>query len=84
MAMDGSENPPRQNGDAGTRLTLRQLECLRLAAKGLTSTQIATTLGISARTVNQYFAEACVRLGVRNRIQAVAKAVALGLLRDVP
>ena len=61
-------------------LSPRQLECLQLAAQGLTSPEIARALGISARTVDQYMAEACVRLEVRNRVQAVAKAVALGLV----
>jgi DNA-binding CsgD family transcriptional regulator len=37
-------------------------------------------LGISRRTVDEYFAEACERLGVRNRTQAVAKAMQLGLI----
>ena len=61
-------------------LSPRQLHCLRLAAQGLTSPEIAKTLGISSRTVDQYFAGACERLGVRNRTQAVAELVALGLI----
>jgi DNA-binding CsgD family transcriptional regulator len=40
-------------------------------------------LGISARTVNQHIAEACARLGVRTRIEAVVKAVRLGMINDV-
>jgi DNA-binding CsgD family transcriptional regulator len=46
----------------------------------MTSTEIGAALGISARTVDQYFGEACGRLRVRNRIQAVAKSMALGLI----
>lgn len=63
-------------------LSPRQLDCLRLAARGKTSLQIAHALGISPRTVDEYIADACRRLGVRNRTQAVAKATALGLLDD--
>jgi len=63
-------------------LSPRQLGCLRLAARGLTSPQIAAALGMSARTVNQRIAEACVRLGVRTRIEAVVKAVRMGLIAD--
>ena len=68
----------------GPQLSPRQLECLRLAAAGKTSSEIAAALGISSRTVDQYVGEACERLGVRNRIQAVAKALTLGLLPDAP
>lgn len=69
---------------AGSQLSPRQLECLRLAAAGKTSSEIAAALGISSRTVDQYVGEACERLNVRNRIQAVAKALTLGLLPDAP
>ena len=68
----------------GLHLSPRQLECLRLAAAGKTSSEIASALGISARTVDQYVGEACERLNVRNRVQAVAKALTLGLLPDAP
>ncbi len=61
-------------------LSPRQLECLRLAALGKTSPEIARMIGISPRTVDQYFAEARGRLGVRNRVQAVARAQAQGLI----
>ncbi len=61
-------------------LSPRQIECLRLAAAGKTSNEIAAALGLSSRTVDQYVGEACERLKVRNRTQAVAKAVELGLL----
>lgn len=37
-------------------------------------------LGISARTVNQHIGDACERLDVRTRVQAVAKTVKLGLI----
>jgi len=66
------------------QLSPRQIECLRLAAAGHTSSEIAARLGLSFRTVDQYVSEACARLKVRNRTQAVAKAVKLGLLSDPP
>lgn len=66
------------------QLSPRQLECLRLAAAGQTSSEIAVTLGLSSRTIDQYVSEACERLKVRNRVQAVAKAAELGLLSDPP
>jgi len=59
-------------------LTPRQRQCLALARNGKTSMQIAGELEISRRTVDQYIAEACKRLGARNRAQAVAEAVLRG------
>lgn len=61
-------------------LSPRQLDCLRLAAQGKSSPEIATLLGISRRTVDQRIAEACARLEVHNRVEAVAKAIRLGLI----
>ena len=42
---------------ADLRLSPRQIECLRLAAAGQTSVEIAATLGLSSRTVDQYVGE---------------------------
>lgn len=61
-------------------LSPRQIDCLRQAAQGKNSPEIAKLLGISRRTVDEYFAAACERLGVRNRTQAVAKAIQLRLI----
>ena len=62
------------------RLSPRQLECLRWARQGKSSTDIADILGLSAHTVNEYLADACARLGVRTRAQAVAEAAIHGLI----
>ena len=61
-------------------LSPRQLECLRLAADGKTSLEIGIILGISHRTVDDYFVDAYRRLGVRGRVQAVARAKELGFI----
>ncbi len=71
MAEDASEPGP---------LTARQLECLERIAAGETSAEIALALGLSKRTVDHYVTHACERLGVRNRTQAVAKAVSEGMI----
>lgn len=67
-------------GEDSRRLSARQITCLELAAEGKTSAEIALEMGISVRTVDQYFADACLRLGVRNRVHAVAKAIRLGYI----
>lgn len=61
-------------------LSPRQLECVRLLATGCTSAMIAERLKLSTHTVNQYIAEGCARLNVRNRTQLVAAAIRLGVV----
>jgi DNA-binding CsgD family transcriptional regulator len=64
------------------KLTPRQLECLARIARGETSAEISSALGVSRRTIDHYVANAFVRLGVRNRTQAVAKAITFGLIES--
>lgn len=59
--------------DLTERLSDRQRQCLALAAQGLSSARIAGRIGISARTVDEHLMLACRALGVRTRIQAVAR-----------
>jgi len=59
-------------------LTRRQKECLSWVEQGKSSADIATILGLSSETVNEHVGEACRRLGVRTRIQAVVTARARG------
>jgi DNA-binding CsgD family transcriptional regulator len=61
-------------------LAKRELECIRLAADGLTSEDIARALGLSLHTANQYLAEAARKLNANGRMHAVAKALRLGLI----
>lgn len=55
-------------------LSERQMQCLRWVRHGKSSTDIGDITGLSARTVDHYIAEACRRLGVRTRTQAVVEA----------
>jgi len=68
------------SADTPEPLTRRQRECLARIANGETSAEIGAALGLSRRTVDHYVIHACARLGVRNRAQAVAKAIGQGLL----
>lgn len=61
-------------------ISRRELECLRLTAKGLTSEEIAAALGLSVHTANQYLTNTTHKLNAVNRIQAVAKALRSGLI----
>ena len=70
----------RQPKRAMPHLSPRQLVCLRLVAAGKSSADIAYTLGLSVRTVDQHVAMACKRLHVRRRVQAVARGISCGLI----
>lgn len=69
-----------RGGPALPAISRRELECLRLTAKGLTSEEIAEALKLSAHTANQHLAAATQKLDAVNRMQAVAKALRLGLI----
>ena len=65
--------PGVRSGQAvGARLSAREDQVLRLAAKGLAGKQIARVLGISAKTVEHHKTRAFKRLGVPNQAAAVA------------
>jgi len=55
-------------------LNERELECLTWSARGKTSPEIATILGLSKRTVNFHVENACRKLNVSTRTEAVVKA----------
>jgi DNA-binding CsgD family transcriptional regulator len=57
-------------------LTERERSCLVLAAHGMTSLDIGIKLGITERTVNFHFGNIIGKLGVLNRSEAIARAVA--------
>lgn len=61
-------------------LTPRQRECLAWVRQGKSSTDIGDLLDLSTPTVDAHIAEACRRLGVRTRVQAVVEASVLGLI----
>ena len=56
-------------------LSGRERECLSWTAEGKTSVEIATILGLSEHTINNYLASACRRLNAVTRAHAVAKAM---------
>lgn len=61
-------------------LTEREIEALVWSARGKTSGEIATILGLSKRTVDFHVDNARNKLGVATRIEAVVKATATGIL----
>jgi DNA-binding NarL/FixJ family response regulator len=61
-------------------LTDREREVLTWVGRGKTSSEIATILGLSERTVNFHCDQAVKRLDAIDRTQAVAIAIGLGLI----
>jgi two-component system response regulator NreC len=61
-------------------LTHRELEVLRLVARGYTNNQIADTLCISPRTVEGHRANLMAKLNLRRRVELVEYAEQHGLL----
>lgn len=62
------------------KLTKREIECLYCIADGQTSSQIATTLAISESTVSFHIKNSITKLGVKNRLQAISKAILLEII----
>lgn len=61
-------------------LTDREVEVLRLVAEGLDTSEIATRLAYSERTIKNVIHDVTARLNLRNRSHAVAYAVRQGLI----
>jgi DNA-binding NarL/FixJ family response regulator len=70
----------REGSEMRASLTPREHEVLVLIGRGLTMRQMATRLGISPRTVETHVAKLYRKLEVRTRVQAISRAVSLGLI----
>jgi DNA-binding NarL/FixJ family response regulator len=61
-------------------LTEREIEILRLIAKGLSNNEAAGVLGVSRATVRTHLEHIYVKLEVTNRVEAVTEGLRIGLI----
>jgi two-component system response regulator DesR len=83
VAAGGRVIDPQLAADAWSEadpLTDRERQVLRLAADGLSSSDIAAELSLSEGTVRNYLSEAISKLGAKNRVDAANLARAKGWL----
>ncbi|MEL7526827.1 MAG: LuxR family transcriptional regulator [Pseudomonadota bacterium] len=71
-------------GDLGEKLVLstREIECLVWSARGKTSSECATILGVAESTVAGYIASLNRKLHAQNKTQMIAIAYELGLISN--
>ena len=76
---DEQKETPQSKATA-YELTAREIEILQLVAKGLRYTTIASRLYLSNGTVRNYASTAYTKLGVRNKEEAVQRALEIGII----
>ena len=84
MNLDGKNDTAladaSQESDIIDQLTLRERDILCWLGDGKTDREIATSLGLSERTVQHHVQSVFAKLNTKNRTHAVVKALRMGLI----
>lgn len=75
---------PRARAERPGGLTAREVDVLRLVARGLSSREIAAELVISPKTARNHIEHIYVKTGATSRVEASVFAMKHGLLADAP
>lgn len=76
-----SQGGPGGKSESADQLTERELEILGLMARGAANKEIAASLYISENTVKTHISNLFQKLDVRDRTEAVTRALSRGLIR---
>jgi len=74
----------RMAGPAGSALSAREIEVLKLVARGRSNKEIARMLHLSEATVKTHLVHSFSKLGVEDRTEAVMTALDRGIIRLSP
>jgi two-component system nitrate/nitrite response regulator NarL len=80
VLLRGLASAPRSPAEPVDSLTARELELIRLVAKGLPNKLIAIELSVSENTVKYHLKSISQKLGAENRTEAVTEAIRRGLV----
>jgi DNA-binding NarL/FixJ family response regulator len=75
---DNLRNLEAQSGRR--QLTVRELECLQIIAKGLSNNEAAEVLGLSKATIRTHLEHIYQKLDVSNRVEAVTEGLRQGII----
>lgn len=81
LALTARTRAAQEKQSLARALTRRQKDCLKMLARGLTVKEMAKSLSIAPKTVEGHLTSLYRSLGVKNRLQAVAKAYRTGLIQ---
>jgi DNA-binding NarL/FixJ family response regulator len=76
-----AQQPPEQPVPSLANLTQRELDVLRLVARGMSNVEIGETLFVSPATVKSHIASMLQKMRLRDRVQLAVLAYESGLIR---